>query len=333
MPLYNVILKPGAQHFMASSRQDLLQAALSAGINLRYGCSAGNCGKCIARLLQGSITQCRHSDFKLDAQQALNGSFLTCCHSARSDLELEIEAISCAEQVPEQHIRTRVYQMQALSDDVMSVTLKTPRSQHLQFLAGQYVTVDLGHGLQRNKSLANCPCDGMKPVIHVRRRAQDPFSKHVFNRLRKNDPVDIAGPWGEFTLIEDSPLPILLVAFDTGFASIKSLLDHIIALDSGVAVHLVWLSLGERPPYMENYCRSLADALDYFSFDTHPLPGDSFTHLTGALSSIFGHPQHRRSQQIFITLPHERIAATQQWLQQQELTDSRLHLDRMEWFT
>jgi hypothetical protein len=63
------------------------------------------------------------------------------------------------------------------------------------------------------------------------------------------------------------------------------------------------------------------------------LPGDSFTHLTGALSSIFGHPQHRRSQQIFITLPHERIAATQQWLQQQELTDSRLHLDRMEWFT
>jgi len=332
MPLHNVILKPGHQHFMASSRQDLLQAALSAGINLRYGCSSGNCGKCIARLIQGSTTQCRHSDFKLDEQQALNGSFLTCCHSARSDLELEIEAISYAEQVPEQHIRARVYQLQALSDDVMSVTLKTPRSQHLQFLAGQYVTVDLGHGLQRNKSLANCPCDGMKPVIHVRRRAHDPFSNHVFNQLRKNDPVGIAGPWGEFTLLEDSQLPILLVAFDTGFASIKSLLDHVIALDSGVPVRLVWLSLGERPPYMANYCRSLADALDYFSFDTHPLPDDDAAHLASALSSIFSNPQQREPQQIFMTLPHERITAAQQWLQQQGLADSLLHLDRLEWF-
>ena len=331
MSVHKVTLNPGLQEFITTEQQDLLQSALSAGINLPYGCASGQCGKCIARLLRGQTRRLRHSDFVFSIAQKQSGHFLTCCHSAASDLLIEIEPISSVHQLPLQHISTRVYRLQALDEQVMEVTLKTPRTRSLQFMAGQYVTIRLDNGLERNKSLANCPCDGMKPVIHVRRRADDPFSEHVFQRLKKNDTVTLHGPSGDFTLTEGSRMPVLLIAFDTGFAAIKSLLEHIIALDHEQPVTLFWLWSGQGNPYLDNYCRSLADALDYFDYHHLRSGAADLDALTDTLTDILSHTPQVPELELFMTLPHDLIAQTRHWLLEQGVQASRLHLDRMHW--
>lgn len=332
MSMKRVTVMPGEHQFEASDKQDLLQAALGAGINLSHGCTNGQCGRCIAHLVEGEISRLGHADYPLGELQREQGYFLTCCHGARSDLRIEVATVSSAQQVPEQHIATRVYRLKPLSDEVMSVTLKTPRTAVLEFLAGQYMTLDLGHGLQRNKSLASCPCNGLKPEFHVRRRAGDHFSEYVFQQLRKNDRVTITGPYGDFIATEDERLPLLLIAFDTGFASIKSLLEHFIAQQRETPIRLFWLTSGSDKPYMYNYCRSLHDALDNFEFTRVLSVAENFGAVTRVLGSILHRTEQRQPHIVYVTVPHQCMDKAQHWFLQQGVAPQRLHLDRVEWF-
>ena len=54
----------------------------------------------------------------------------------------------------------------------------------------------------------------------------------MFAGLKDVATVRVEGPRGEFVLDEASTRPLVFVAFDTGFAPIKSLIEHAMALDS-----------------------------------------------------------------------------------------------------
>jgi CDP-4-dehydro-6-deoxyglucose reductase len=56
-----------------------------------------------------------------------------------------------------------------------------------------------------------------------------------------------------------------MVAERTGFAPIKSLIEHAVALDWPRPIRLVWCA-EPGGHYLQNYCRSLEDAFDEFSF-------------------------------------------------------------------
>ena len=45
----------------------IVEAALSAGIYVPYGCNNGTCGDCVARVVSGELVTCRHSDYVIDA--------------------------------------------------------------------------------------------------------------------------------------------------------------------------------------------------------------------------------------------------------------------------
>ena len=57
------------------------------------------------------------------------------------------------------------------------------------------------------------------------------FSDHVFNFLRKGDPVELTGPGGDFILDEKSTHPLVFIAWRTGFGPIRSLVEQAMALD------------------------------------------------------------------------------------------------------
>ena len=287
MPSYEVTLLPRQHRFLASTKQSILRAGLESGLNLKYGCEDGNCGKCLARRLSGDIQQLCHTDFVLTAAQKQQDYFLTCCHSAVSDLQLEMAEIAEAGEIPEQQIEARVYKLKPLAENVMSLTLKTPRSEQLSFLAGQYISLYLRPDLGSNQSIASCPCDGLRPEIHVTHRADDPFSDFVFNQLKKNDPVAIRGPRGDFILDDDTSRDLVFIAQDSDFASINSLLEHLIALDKPQPIRLYWLLSPGQRAYLENYCRSISHALDNFSYQLLPVSGDSEEDVSRALERVF----------------------------------------------
>ena len=305
MPSFAVTLLPSQHQFNASSKQNLLSAGLTSGLNLRYGCEGGNCGECLARLVEGDLEILRHSDFLLTPEQKAEGYFLSCCCAARSDCRVEVEEIGSVNEIPQQFIRARVFKIQHLSNDVISIALKTPRSQPLSFFAGQSITVHLQNSLKRNKSIASCPCDGLKPEIHVRYRENDAFSEYIFKQLKKNDSVDIQGPQGEFVLDDDSSRPLVFIAYDTGFSSIKSLLEHAIALEKEQLIQLYWIVTPNNTPYMDNYCRSIAYALDNFSYTPIAIREPSIECITEVTKRILKQEPAIKHSDVFMTIPEQ----------------------------
>lgn len=262
----HVQVKPSGREFFVDGSDSLLEAALRAGLSLDYGCSSGSCGKCKARVVSGQVHRLRHSDYVLTAAEKAAGTMLMCCHTAATDLVIEAREAHGAADMPLQALDARVKAVSAMGEEMRLLHLQTPRSNRLRFLAGQSVRLSLGNGPAASLPVASCPCDERNLQFHVRRRAGDAFAERVFAGLRDADTVRVEGPRGEFVLDEASTRPLVFVAFDTGFAPVKSLIEHAMALDATESLHLYWIAGGEGGHYLDNLCRSWNDALDNFHY-------------------------------------------------------------------
>ncbi len=270
----HVKLEPSGHEYFVDGNDNLLEAALRAGLALDYGCSAGSCGKCKARVLSGEVQKTRHSDYVLSGAEKSAGVILMCCNTAVLDLVIEAREAHGAADMPLQSIDAKVKAVDPISDQVRLLHLQTPRSSRLRFLAGQSVTLELTDGSRADFPVASCPCDDRNLHFHVKRRADDAFSAHVFADLGRTDTVRLLGPRGTFVLDEDSPRPLVFLAADSGFAPIKSLIEHAMALEIAETLSLVWVAFDKGGHYLDNLCRSWGDALDDFRYV--PLRVDDF---------------------------------------------------------
>jgi CDP-4-dehydro-6-deoxyglucose reductase len=261
----HVVLHPSRHEFFVDGADTILDAALRSGLALNYGCSNGNCGLCKARVVSGQVQKNRHHDYILSEAEKQQGYTLMCSNTAVGDLV--IEALESAEpaDIPAQQIVAKVKAVQALGDDLTLLHLQTPRTNRLRFLAGQNLTLTAG-GASAQLPIASCPCDDRNLQFHVVRNAEDGFAQMVFGSLKTGDAVTLFGPWGDFVLRADSPRSIVFVASDTGFAPIKSLLEHAMALELSERLYLYWLATRPAGHYLANLCRSWADALDNFTY-------------------------------------------------------------------
>lgn len=263
----HVQVRPSGREFFVDGSDSLLEAALRAGLSLDYGCSAGSCGKCKARIAAGQVQRTRHSDYALTAAEKAAGVVLMCCNTALTDLVIEAREAHGAADMPLQSIDARVKSVSPLGDAVRLLHLQTPRSNRLRFLAGQSVRLSLADGAAASLPVASCPCDDRNLHFHVQRRAGDAFAERVFGGLKGVDAVRIEGPRGEFVLREESQRPLVFIAGESGFAPVKSLIEHAMALDAAESLHLLWVAAGAGGHYLDNLCRSWSDALDDFRYE------------------------------------------------------------------
>ncbi len=258
--------RPSGHDFVVEGTDTLLDAGLRAGMALPYGCSNGNCGRCKARVLEGQVQRVGHYDYVLSALEKKQGYTLMCCHTAVTDLVIEIHEARSAKDMPVQSINARVRKLEPLGPDVMLLHLRTPRTDRLQFLAGQRVSLSFDGGLCAEFPIASCPCDDMHLQFHLPRAPGVAVLDYAFNRLRPNDQVGVDGPRGAFVLNEDSSRSLLFIAWDMGFAPIKSLIEHAMAADNVEYIHLYWIVSSPQGHYLSNLCRAWSDALDNFTY-------------------------------------------------------------------
>lgn len=265
MPV-NIHILPSGRDFVSEGKSSILEAGLSAGLALGYGCSNGNCGKCLARIISGEVRKIRHHDYSLGAAKSVSGHVLMCCNAAITDIVLEAPEAHSASEIPQQRITAKVKSIEVVNDDVALLHLKTPRTNRLRFLAGQNVQLGGGNIPVSHHSVSSCPCDDMNLHFQVPLLAGDRFSVYVFNQLERGDPVDITGPHGDFVLNEKSPHALVFIAWHTGFGPVRSLIEHAMALDITAPIDLVWIATGKNDRYLDNLCRSWEDALDNFNY-------------------------------------------------------------------
>lgn len=259
---FQVSVQPSGHAFTAAGNDTLLEAALRAGIPLSYSCSSGNCGDCRARLVSGQLTKLHPHDYTLKDAEKSNGTFLLCSYAPASDAIIEA-AVSGADDIPQQTIMAKVKSVETLSPSAAALHLTLPRSQRLRFLAGQQVTL-ASDDAKGEFYIASCPCEDRHVEVHVRRDGSD-FSARVFESLRKEDHIHLAGPHGQFVMKLDSRRPVLFIAWGHGFAPIKSLIQHALSLEIAEAMYLYWVA-GADGHYQDNLGRAWADALDDFVY-------------------------------------------------------------------
>jgi len=265
-------LKPSARTFAVQRGETLLEAGLRAGLALGYGCANGSCGKCKARVVTGSVSEVRFHDYVLSASEKHAGYTLLCCATALEDVEVEAGEAGGADDIELQTIRARVHRLHPVGEEIMLLTVRTPRSQLLRFLSGQHVDLAVGSLTPRDVPIASCPCDDMNIQFHFRRAPDDAFLEQIFEVLKKSDEVVLEGPRGGFILDADSKRPMLFLAHDTGFAPVHGLIEQVMNLEMQQDIHLYWVAPGPGEHYLHNLCRSWADAFDNFAY--HPLIGE-----------------------------------------------------------
>ena len=257
---------PSNHEFFVEGAESILEAGLRGGLALNYGCSNGNCGLCKLRVVSGEVRKIRHHDYSLSEAEKGMGYVLGCCNTAISDVVLEADEASASGDIPHQQIPIRVKKIDRPDADVLILSARTPRTSRLRFLAGQRATLSIEHVGSGLYPIASCPCDDMNLQFHIRRDARDPLALYLDASAGSNDLLSLDGPTGSFVLNEDSPHSLVFIAEGIGFASIKGLIEHAMALDAAERIYLFWFADSERPHYQSNLCRAWHDALDNFEF-------------------------------------------------------------------
>ena len=282
----NIKILPGGRSFPCEGNSTLLEAGLQAGLALGYGCSNGNCGECVARIVSGEVRKSRHHDYMISEEKRNSGHVLMCCNTAVTDIVLEAPEARDSAEIPRQQITARVRNLEIVNGDVALLHLKTPRAQRLRFLAGQQVKLGGGGIPQASYPLGSCPCDDMNLHFHLPKRRNDAFSEYVFSRLKKGDQIDIEGPEGDFVLDETSTKPLVFIAWHTGFAPVRSLIEHAMALEFSGGIRLLWMTRGKADRYQDNLCRSWRDAFDDFQYLPVDAPDDGAIDTASALALL-----------------------------------------------
>jgi CDP-4-dehydro-6-deoxyglucose reductase len=268
-----VTVKPSGHEFLIEGNETVLEAALRAGLAPSYGCGNGNCGLCKARVVAGETRQIRNTDYPLSEVERAQNYKLPCSHTAVSDLVIEMVEAQSAADIPEQQIVARVKSVSPLDAHTFLLHLQTPRTNRLRFMAGQNVT--LGHAsggadFRGDYPIASCPCDDRNLLFHVTRadaEAGDGFAARLFaGALHAGDAVDVWGPFGDFVLKPDTGRPLAFLCCDAGFAPVRSLIEHALALDVFPAMAVCWAATRPGGQYLANQCRAWADALDDFRY-------------------------------------------------------------------
>ena len=237
---FKTTILPSKHSFDIKVEETILEAAQAHGYTLPHSCRNGACGVCKGKILQGSVDYGDRQNYSLSDAEKEAGLALFCCAKPKSDLVIESHEIIMGSDIQVKTLPCRVQKMEKMSDDVMVLNLKLPANEFLQFLAGQYIDILQKDGRPRSFSLANAPHDDEFLQLHIRNIVGGTFTHHVFNEMKERDILRIKGPLGTFFLREDSSKPIVFIASGTGFAPVKSIVEHAIFIGITRPIHLYW---------------------------------------------------------------------------------------------
>jgi NAD(P)H-flavin reductase/ferredoxin len=271
--------------FDGDSGQSVLDAAMRAGIELPYSCRKGVCSNCRGHVLEGTLVAGTGGGGPEVHLRDAN-EHLLCRARPASDLTLRPRHWQRADPSARKTLQAKVFKITHPAPDVTVLQLRLPAGVRARFRAGQYLQVLLPDGTRRPYSMANAPHDNDNLQLHVRREAGGRFSDRLLPTLQPGDLLPVELPHGDFWLREDSERPLVLVAGGTGFAPIKSILDHIVRQRIARPVSFYWggrLPADLYAPQHVDKWRVALPSLRYEAVISQPPTDGTWTGRTGRL--------------------------------------------------
>nr|MDP2191449.1 2Fe-2S iron-sulfur cluster-binding protein [Rhodoferax sp.] len=230
--------------FAAAADESILDAAARNGIELPYSCRKGVCGNCRGQVLEGSLLAGTAGGSHETGIRAPN-EHLFCRAQPVSDLVILPRSWHRIDPDARKTLQATVFRKQSMAGDVTLLHLRFATGVRARFAAGQYLQILLPDGQRRSFSMANPPHENDGVQLHIKHVAGGHFTGEILPLLNRGDVQQVELPHGDFWLREDSERPLLLVAGGTGFAPIKSIIDHMLKRNIHRPVTLFW---GARNP-------------------------------------------------------------------------------------
>lgn len=247
--------------FECAGDETLLDAAERAGYAIPYSCRKGLCASCEGDLVAGEASV-RGQGLRVGPAAGV----LLCQTRPRTDLTIAPSRIKKVEPVLRKVFEAKVRKVERPISDVAVVHLRLPIGQRAGFRAGQYLRVLMPDGDSRNYSMANPPHRNDELELHIRHVAGGKFSESLLASLDKGSRLNVELPYGEFSLSDNDDNAAILIATGTGFAPIKSMIEHRIQAGGRRPVHLYWGANTEADLYMKEMPRKWAEAHAWFKF-------------------------------------------------------------------
>ncbi|CAM4068620.1 CDP-6-deoxy-delta-3,4-glucoseen reductase [Kerstersia similis] len=267
---HHITVIPANHVFSVEEGQNLLDAALAAGIVLPYSCRNGACSSCKGKVISGEFQAGGAVAQSLPTSDIAAGYTLFCQVTPTSDMVIESHQVRLATDIEIRKLPVRVLAMERPVADVAILTLQLPATENFRYYAGQYVDILLKDGVRRSYSVASAPGQAKTLELHLRHVPGGLFTDHVFGvgatQMRIKEILRIEGPQGSFFLREDDAAPIVMLCSGTGFAPVQSMVEHMRAQGLRRQVRLYWG--GRRPVdlYHDAKAREWAQQMPDFSY-------------------------------------------------------------------
>jgi len=223
---FNVQLDDGTTSFKVNAGDNLLKAALAAGLAWPHNCRVGSCGTCRCRLVEGKIKPLSDFSYVLDETELDAGMILSCQTSLRSDVRVRVQLDGHEAYAPATTSGGNIDRMVGLTHDIVELGIQLDQPLP-PYRAGQYAELSVP-GIERPRSYSFARAPHVEApghaTFHVRRVPGGEMTEWLHAKDRTGTHVSLTGPHGSFHQ-RKAKGRMLCVAGGSGMAPIKALLE------------------------------------------------------------------------------------------------------------
>ena len=299
MAKHKVYFDPIDIEIEADEDENLLEESFRQGIMLMHGCKEGQCSACKQFLLEGDLEMDRYSTFALNEYEAEEGYVLLCRAHAYSDLEIELlhfDEHMLQSGVPIQTVQADVVEIALLTHDIRRVVLKLVDPPEMTWITGQYVEIGIpGTDETRSYSIANVgtavpAARGDILEFMIRLYPGGRFSTLLLEGdLKVGDRLEVAGPYGTFTLRENSDRDMIFIGGGAGMAPLWALLSYMDAQGIDRKVTYYYGARTRKDLFYLDELREMSGRLPGLRFVpalSEPGPEDEWDGETGLITDV-----------------------------------------------
>ncbi len=222
---YEVTIEPLGQTIEVEEGQNILDAALRAGIWLPHACCHGLCATCKVQVVDGEVDLGEASPFALMDMERAEGKALACCAIPQSDLtiEVEIDEDPDAKVIPLRDFEATVELIVDLTPTIKGIFLRVEEG--LEFQAGQYINLYIpGLDEPRAFSIASAPSNSNLIELNIRKVPGGMATSWIHDDLEVGQALKFSGPLGRFFTRHSDPNAVIFIAGGSGLSSPKSMI-------------------------------------------------------------------------------------------------------------
>lgn len=134
-----------------------------------------------------------------------------------------------------QNIRATVVSKKVVNN--VAILLNMSVHVPIEYKAGQYFSFIFSDKLRRSYSVTSTDCSS---TISFAIKIDDGEGSQAISELKLGSNIDLLGPLGKFTYIDDGSKILVFIATGIGIAPIKGIIDNLLKNSFGGKVYLFW---------------------------------------------------------------------------------------------